>query len=269
MIIIGERINATRRPIREAIQSHDEEWIATEVRTQDEAGSHYIDLNAGTGSGDPEQEVADLSWLIEIALRTTEKHLSLDSSDPSVLERAMAYLDGRRPALVNSVNGEAERLEPLLALAARRECPIIALAMDDTGIPSEAAGRVAVCESIMTAARRAGVPQDRLLFDPLVLPMSSDISQAQVTFATLRELKRRFPQAKTTLGLSNVSYGLPDRARVNHAFLLAALVSGLDSAICDPTRDGILEAITLGELLAGKDKHCRRYARRIRKGEIR
>jgi 5-methyltetrahydrofolate--homocysteine methyltransferase len=141
--------------------------------------------------------------------------------------------------------------------------------MDDTGIPSEAADRVAVCEAIAAAARNAGVPEDHLLFDPLVLPMCSDINQAQVTFSTLRALKRRFPEVKTTLGLSNVSHGLPDRARVNHAFLLTALANGLDSAICDPTREGILEAITLGELLAGKDKHCRRYTRRVRKGEIR
>lgn len=268
MIIIGERINATRKSIREAIGAHDRERIATEIRNQDEAGSHYIDLNAGTGSGDPEQEAADLNWLIDIALETTEKKVSLDSSDPAVLRRAVEHLDGRRPVLLNSVNGESDRLVPLMEVAAARDCSLIALSMDDTGIPPESAQRIAVCDRIAETASKIGVSEGNLFFDPLVLPMCSDITQAQITFATLREIKTRFPEAKTTLGLSNVSHGLPERARINHAFLLAALVNGLDSAICDPTREGMLEAMTLGELLAGKDRHCRRYARRVRKGEI-
>ncbi len=268
MIIIGERVNATRKSIRAAIQAHDEEGIAEEIRKQDAAGATYIDLNAGTGSGDPEQEAADLNWLIDIALKTTEKDFSLDSSDPIVLERAADHLDGRRLALLNSVNGESDRLVPLLELAARRECPVIALAMDDTGIPPAMEQRLAVCEKIAETGAKLGVAEKRIFFDPLVLPMCSDIAQAQVTFATLRAIKERFPEAKTTLGLSNVSHGLPERAKVNHAFLLAALVHGLDSAICDPTREGMLWAMTLGELLAGKDRHCRRYARRVRKGEI-
>jgi 5-methyltetrahydrofolate--homocysteine methyltransferase len=140
--------------------------------------------------------------------------------------------------------------------------------MDDTGIPPDAPARLAVCERIATAAAAAGVSEERIFFDPLVLPMCSDIGQAQITFATLRELKARFPAAKTTMGLSNVSHGLPKRLIVNQAFLLAALANGLDSAICDPTKERIQWAITLGELVAGKDRHCRRYARRVRKGEI-
>lgn len=268
MIIIGERVNATRRSIREAIGAKDAELVATEIRNQDQAGAQYIDLNAGTGTGDREQETADLNWLIDIALQTTEKDLSLDSSYPAVLESGFQHLASRRPAVLNSVNGESDRLIPLLELAAARECPVIALAMDDKGIPETAEQRLAVCETIMSAANKLGIPEERLLFDPLVLPLCSDISQAQITFATLREIKARFPAAKTTLGLSNVSHGLPQRGMINQAFLLSALVSGLDSAICDPTNPRMQWAITLGELLAGKDKHCRRYARRVRKGEI-
>lgn len=268
MIIIGERINATRRTINEAIRNHDDRSIAHEIRIQDQAGAHYIDLNAGTGSGDPEQESADLNWLIDIALATTEKRLSLDSSDPSVLQRSMAYLDGRRPAMVNSVNGESDRLVPLLELAAASGSPVIALAMDDTGVPPEPAQRLEVCEKILSTASKLGVGEETIYFDPLLLPMSSDVTQPQITFTTLREIKTRFPKVKTTLGLSNVSHGLPQRRTVNHAFLLGALVNGLDSAICDPTIEGFLWAATMGELLAGRDRHCRTYARRIRKGEI-
>jgi 5-methyltetrahydrofolate--homocysteine methyltransferase len=120
----------------------------------------------------------------------------------------------------------------------------------------------------VAAASEAGVEEADLFFDPLVLPMCSDVQQPQITFETLRQIKTRFPKAKTTLGLSNVSHGLPQRRTVNQAFLLAALSNGLDSAICDPTNERIRWAITLGQMLAGKDRHCRSYSRRVRKGEI-
>lgn len=268
MIIIGERVNATRKVIKAAVQSHDEQPIIDEIRRQDEAGANFIDLNAGTGSGDREQEASDLAWLIDIALRTTEKDFTLDSSDPAVLERDFAHLDGRRPALLNSVNGESERLEPVMGLVAKLGCPVIALAMDDSGIPPTMNDRLGVCESIMKVADKHGVSEDRIYFDPLVLPLISDTESAQITFDTIREIKSRFPSAKTTLGLSNVSHGLPQRAMINQAFLLSAIISGLDSVICDPANERIKWAITLGELVAGRDKHCRRYARRVRKGEL-
>jgi 5-methyltetrahydrofolate--homocysteine methyltransferase len=268
MMIIGERVNATRRSIAQAIRDHDEERIVREICNQDQAGAHYIDLNAGSGHGDLDEETANLKWLIDIALRTTEKRLSLDSSDATVIQRAAESLADRRPMLLNSANGEAERLRPLMALAAERGYPVIALAMDDNGIPNDVAQRLRVCEAMLTAAADAGVPEENVLLDPLVLPVCNDVRHAQVTLSALREIKARFPRAKTTLGLSNVSHGLPRRTLVNQAFLIAALANGLDSAICDPTDQGIRRAITLGDLLAGRDRHCRRYARRVRKGEI-
>lgn len=268
MIVIGERVNATRRPIAEAIRSRDEARIIQEIRAQDDAGAHYIDLNAGVGSGDPEQETADLKWLVDVALHNTEKKLSLDSSGPVVLQKAVEHVDNRRPVLLNSVNGEVERLGPVLAVAGGQGCPVIALAMDDNGIPAEVGRRVTVCDTILAAATEAGVPEENLYFDPLALPVCNDVGQAQVTLDTLRKIKAHFPRAKTTLGLSNVSHGLPRRTLVNQAFLIAALTNGLDSAICDPTDEGIRRAIALGELIAGRDRHCRGYTRRVRKGDI-
>jgi 5-methyltetrahydrofolate--homocysteine methyltransferase len=145
---------------------------------------------------------------------------------------------------------------------------VIALAMDDGGIATEVPRRMAVCELVLAAAEEAGVPREDIYFDPLALPVCNEAGQAQVTLGTLREIKASFPRAKTTLGLSNVSHGLPRRTLVNQAFLIAALANGLDSAICDPTDAGVRRAITLGELVAGSDKHGRRYTRRVRKGEI-
>jgi 5-methyltetrahydrofolate corrinoid/iron sulfur protein methyltransferase len=268
VIIIGERVNATRKRIRAAVEERDEEHIRCEIQAQDQAGAQYIDLNAGTGSGDRDRESEDLSWLVDLALDCTEKKLSLDSSDPVVLRRAAEPLGERRPMLLNSVSGERERLEVLLPFAAESGCPVIALAMGDAGIPGSVTERLAVCESILAAAAEAGVPEENVYLDPLVLPLSSDVSQGLVTLGTLREMKARFPGARTTLGLTNVSHGLPSRTMVNQAFLIAALVHGLDSAICDPTDQGIRRSITLGELVAGRDRYCRRYTRQIRRQEL-
>lgn len=268
MIIIGERINATRTSIARAIEERDEEHIRHEIRIQDEAGAHWIDLNAGTGQGDRDQESTDLHWLIDLALGTTEKGLCLDASDPQVLCRAVHHLDGRRPAILNSVNGEPERLDTVIPLAVSSRCPVIALAMDSEGIPRDVERRMEIAQAIGTRAFEAGIPEEDLWFDPLALPLSADVSQALVTFETLRAIRRDFPGAHTTLGLSNVSHGLPRRRLVNEAFLIAALSHGLDSAICDPTRAGVRQAITLGTLIAGGDRLCRRYTRRVRTGEL-
>ena len=254
MILIGEKINASRKSIRTAIGDRDAGSIEQVIRAQDEAGADYIDLNAGTGSGDRDQEAKDLVWLVDVALGCTEKKLALDSSDPTVLCRAADHLAGRRAWMLNSINGEQDHLDDLLPTAAEHAVPVIALAMDERGIPREPSVRVAICERILEAATAAGVDPEQLFFDPLVLPVSTDVTQGRVTLATL--------------GLSNVSYGLPRRPLINQAFLIAALSHGLDSAICDPTDPAIRQAILLGSLLTGRDCYCRRFTRAVRHGTL-
>jgi len=268
VILIGEKINASRKSIRTAIGDRDAGSIEQVIRAQDEAGADYIDLNAGTGSGDRDQEAKDLVWLVDVALGCTEKKLALDSSDPTVLRRAADHLADRRAWMLNSINGEQDHLDDLLPTAAEHAVPVIALAMDERGIPREPSVRVAICERILEAATAAGVDPEQLFFDPLVLPVSTDVTQGRVTLATLRALKQRVGQAKTTLGLSNVSYGLPRRPLINQAFLIAALSHGLDSAICDPTDPAIRQAILLGSLLTGRDRYCRRFTRAVRHGTL-
>ncbi len=267
MIIIGERVNATRKIIRTAIQDKDRSAIAAEIISQDRAGADYIDLNAGTGSGDTDQEKNDLCWLIDIALECTEKKLVLDAAGPEVLQHAASHLNNRRAWMLNSINGELEGSAlAVIDLASEFQAPLIALAMDQDGIPSETERRIAICETITEAAERRGLDQELLFFDPLVLPVSTDVSQAMVTFKTIEGIKRRIPAAKTTLGLSNISYGLKKRTTINAAFLTVAICCGLFSAICDPDRGEIRRAIVLGELLAGRDRFCRKFSRAYREG---
>ncbi len=268
MKIIGERVNATRPAIAEAVANHDDQVIIDEIRNQSEAGAHYIDLNAGADSGDSERESRDLCWLIDLALEHCDKKLTLDSSHTDVLQRGLEHLADRRPSMLNSVSGEPDRLRPLLELAAEHNCDVIALAMGTGGVPKGVEERMEVCRTIQSEAASLGISDDQLFFDPLVLPLCNDTSGVTMAMATLRQIKSVYPKAKTTLGLSNVSHGLPKRRLVNQAFAIAALVNGLDSAICDPIDPGVRKSIVLGTLLAGKDRHCRGYTRRVKKGEI-
>ncbi len=267
MIIIGERVNATRKAIKTAIEQKDRDGIISEITLQDKYGADYIDLNAGTGSGTVQQEMDDLCWLVDIALECTEKHLVLDAASPEILSNAAEHLNNRRPWMLNSINGELSQEElGIIELAASYQVPLIALAMDSDGIPPTVEKRLAICETIMQECESRGLGEDKVFFDPLVLPISTDHKQALVTFQTIAKIKERFPKAKTTLGLSNVSHGLKKRALVNGSFLTTAACFGLDSAICDPSRKSIRRAIVTGDLLGGKDRFCRKFSRSLRQG---
>jgi 5-methyltetrahydrofolate--homocysteine methyltransferase len=268
MIIIGEKINATRKSIAKAIISKDSSLIKQQIEDQDHAGAHYIDLNAGTGAGDEKQEIDDMIWLIGLALETTEKKLSIDSANPKIVEKAVEYLDGRRPFLINSAKYDDEVLDILLPLTAANNAQLIALAMGKEGIPEDAGQRTQVCLKTYEKAKKAGVELENILFDPLVLPISANQDHGKIALDTLEQIKEEIPDAKTSMGVSNISFGLTKRYWINEAFMVAAITRGLDAAICDPTRPSIRKAISLGRLIAGKDKYCRRYTRGVRKGDF-
>jgi 5-methyltetrahydrofolate--homocysteine methyltransferase len=266
MIIIGEKINATRKSIKQAILDRDAGAIQAQIDAQDAAGAGYIDLNAGTGAGGEAKEIEDICWLIDLALQHTEKRLSLDSANPVVIRKAAEYLDNRRPWMINSVKQDDHILQELLPLAAQHEVPVIALAMNEEGIPEQPEERIAVCAEICKAAERTKVPLSSLYFDPLIMPLSSNYRYGKIALETLRGILTEFPGVKSTMGTSNVSFGLVKRAKINAAFLIAAIANGLDSAICDPTKPEIKQALLMGQLITGQDKHCRKFTRAVRNG---
>jgi 5-methyltetrahydrofolate--homocysteine methyltransferase len=266
MLIIGEKINATRKSIKQAILERDVGAIQVQIVAQDRAGAGYIDLNAGTGTGGASKEFEDLCWLIDLALQHTEKRLSLDSANPQVIRKAAEYLDDRRPWMINSVKQDEHILEELLPLAAQHQVPVIALAMNAEGIPERPEERIAVCAEICKAAESVNVPLSSLYFDPLIMPLSSNYRYGKIALDTLRGILTEFPEVNTTMGTSNVSFGLVKRAKINGAFLIAAIANGLNSAICDPTKPEIKQALLLGQLITSQDKHCRKFTRAVRKG---
>lgn len=264
MIIIGEKINASIPAVKTIIQDRDDKRLIDLAQKQHVAGSAYIDVNVGTGEGSRNDEIASMQWAVEIIQDEIELPLCIDSADPALLEAALEIRNGRT-SLINSTKAEADNLNQVIPLAVHYSASLIALAMDEDGIPKTVKDRLDACEKIADACHRNGLSLDKIFFDPLVLPVSTDIQQGKVTLDTLAEIKKEFSSARTVMGLSNVSYGLPERAGLNAAFLHMAVSVGLDAAIMDPLDQQMMTAVRTAEVLVGKDRHCRRYTRAFRK----
>lgn len=267
MIIIGEKINASNKSVGAAISSRDEKFIADMAKAQAEAGADFIDVNVGDGQGSVLNEAAAIEWLIEVVQAVTEKPLAIDSNSPAVIEAALRKYRGEK-VLINSITAEPAKLASIGPLVAERQAWVIALAMGADRIPDNVEMRLAACEQIITGLSRLGVEAEQIFFDPLVLPIAVDSRQALVTLQTIEQIKSRYPAARTVIGLSNISFGLPARKLINRAFLLMAAYAGLDAVIIDPLDTRAMSLVKVADMLLGKDATCRAYLRAYRSGTI-
>ena len=261
MKIIGEKINGTRKRVARAIAERDADFIKELAQKQAEAGSTWLDVNAGTH---PDKEPEDLVWLIENIQSVVDIPLALDSANPEALKVAIQVVD--KTPMINSISGEPERLEKILPLVAEYGCEVIALAMDDKKIPETYEKRREIIDLVMAATRTAGVADDKVYVDPLVMTIATANQSAVMACETIRLVKAQYPEVHFTMGLSNISFGLPARKQINRGFLTLAMQAGLDSAIMDPLDRELQAAILTTELLLGQDKHCLNYVRASRKG---
>lgn len=255
-ILIGERINPTGKPkLKEAIRSHNLEYILTEALGQADAGAHVLDVNVGL----PEIDEARLMCeAIREIQSVCDLPLQIDSSDPEVLECAMRIYNGK--PLVNSVNGKEESLSAVLPIVKKYGAAVIALTIDETGIPTTAEGRVAIAERIITRAKEYGIDVRDIIVDPLTLTVSADPSAARVTLEAVRLLHER--GIRTSLGVSNVSFGLPARDKLNSTFFASALTVGLDAAIMNPHSEAMTDVFSTFVALAGYDRDFLSYISR-------
>lgn len=261
MKIIGEKINGTRKRVAQAIAERDAEFIKDLACKQSEAGSTWLDVNAGTH---PDKEPEDLVWLIDTIQSVVDTPISLDSANPSALKVAIQAV--KKTPLINSISGEPERLTGILPLVAEHNCPVIALAMDDKKIPETSEKRFEVITKIVRETRAHGIPDSNLYIDPLAMTIATNTQSAVIAFETMRCVREQYPDAHLTIGLSNVSFGLPGRSFINRYFLSLAMQNGLDSAILDPLDREIQAAILTSEMIMGRDKHCLNFIRASRKG---
>lgn len=261
MKIIGEKINGTRKRVARAVAERDDAYIKDLAMKQAAAGATWLDVNAGTH---PAQEPDDLIWLIENIQSVVDTPLSLDSANPAALQVAIQAVN--KTPLVNSISGEPDRLSDILPLVAKYGCQVIALAMDEKKIPETSEKRMEVIRKVIAETRAQGIPDDHVYVDPLAMTIATNTQSGVVAFETMHAVRQEFPEAHLTIGLSNISFGLPARSHVNRGFLMLAMAAGLDSAILDPLDREIQAAILTTELLLGQDKHCLNYVRASRKG---
>jgi len=263
MIIVGEKINGTLKNVATAIQARDTAFIQNLARRQVAAGAQMLDVNAGTL---PESEPEDMRWLVTTVQSVFAVPLWIDSTNPAALRAGLEAHQGK--PVINSVTGEKKKLETILPLAREFGCGIVGLAMDDEGVPHSAQKRLAVVETIVNAAARLGVSLQEIYIDPLVLAISTNTEEGLIFLETLRGVKQHFPEVKTTVGLSNVSFGLPQRSLLNRTLLVLALGAGLDAALINPLDPEMIATIRAVELLLNRDEYCMEYLRAHRQGKL-
>jgi cobalamin-dependent methionine synthase I len=261
MKIIGEKINGTRKKVAQAIAARDTAAIQNLAKKQAQAGSDWLDVNAGTH---PDREPEDLIWLIETVQEVVDTPLCLDSANPKALWAAIEKTN--KTPMINSISGEPDRLSGILPIAVEHGCEVIALCMDDKGIPSTAEKRLDVIRKVFFESRQAGIPDEKIYVDPLIMTISTNIKAGRIILDTMRAIRAEYPEAHISCGLSNVSFGLPARGLINRTFLILAMEAGMDTAIIDPNDHELKAAILTADLLLGNDRHCLKYTRAYRAG---
>ena len=260
-VIIGERINPTgKKKLQAALREGDMDYVLGEAFQQEEAGAHILDVNVGLPGLD---EPTVLTRTVEAIQEVTGLPLQLDTSNPAAMEAALRRYNGK--PLINSVNGKEESLNAILPLVKKYGGGLVCLTLDDDGIPADAAGRLAIAEKIVRRAEALGIPRRELLVDGLTMPVSAGGDNGKVTLETLRRAKTELG-VKTALGVSNVSFGLPQREVLNQSFFTMALQAGLDGAIINPKSRAMLGAYHAYRALMGLDDQCQTYMTAFQEG---
>ena len=253
--MIGERINPTaRKKLAQALRDGDYDLIEQDAEAQAEAGAHVLDVNVGTHGIDEVQVMTDIVTLLQ---QSVSIPLCLDSTNPTVLEQGLRAYQGK--ALINSVNGERASLDAILPLAKRYGAAVVGLTLDETGIPTTAEGRFIIAKRIIEACAQHGIPQHDVYLDSLVMTVGTDIHAPKETLRTMQLIRNAYPNVNLLLGVSNVSHGLPNRAKINSAFLAMAIGNGLDVAIINPMDELMKNAWQSAALLAGRDENAENY----------
>lgn len=248
-VIIGERINPTgRKKLQAALLANDFSIVASEAKAQAAAGAHMLDVNVGVAGGD---EPRLLVQALKVVMDNTDLPLCIDSANTGALEAALAIYPGT--ALVNSVTGEDDKLDTVLPLVAKHKAAVVCLCIGQDGIPTTPEGRLEVARKIAGRAAFYGIPRQNLVVDCLCLACATDASSVPTTLAAIRMVHQDLG-VNLTLGVSNVSFGLPERIKLNAVMLTMAMANGVTCPIVDPTVPEIRQAIMAADVLLGRDE---------------
>lgn len=252
-VIVGERLNPTgKKKLKEALVGGNISYILEEAVRQEEAGAHVLDVNVGLPEID---EAAKMCEVVRAVQAVTDLPLQIDTANPAALAAAMRIYNGK--PLVNSVNGAKKSMAAVLPLVKKYGGTVIALTLDEDGIPENAEGRVKIAHRIIAEAAQYGIDARDIVVDPLVLAVSAQSDSAKITLEAVRILHSE--GIKTSLGVSNISFGLPRRDIINSAFFCSALTLGLNVAIMNPMSDAMMNVYYANEALAARDRSCEKY----------
>ncbi len=263
MIIVGEKINTSRKSIEDAVRKRDATFIARVARDQAEAGAHYIDVNAGTFL---DQEVDCLCWLVKTVQNAVDLPLSLDSPNPRALSEAMKLHKGE--PMINSISLEEERFHSLLPVITSQPCSVVALCMARTVMPITTEERVQAGSELIGKLTGEGFPVERIYVDPLIQPISVDTDMGVAALGAIKKIMDDFPGVNTICGLSNISFGLPERRLINRNFLALCIAYGLSAVILDPTDQQLIATLLAVEMLLGRDEYCGNFIDAYQNGRI-
>ena len=268
VLTIGERINATRKSIAEAVAARDADAIRYEVDIQIKSGARMLDVNGGTT---PDTERGNLTWLVDVVARHTDAPLCVDSASPEALDAAVETLLAARGApvpetcelapglpwlMINSISAETGRYSAVLPLVQKYRCAVVGLCMGDEAMPDSAESRVALAETLAARLHADGVEAPRIYVDPLILPAGVDQGHGPAALRAVAGIKAALPGVRTVCGLTNISYGLPARALLNRTFLALLVGAGLDAAIVDTTNAKLVSLMHAALTLTGRDPYC-------------
>ncbi len=264
MLIIGERINSTRKSIDQAVRQRDSKAIITEARRQVEAGAHFLDVNCGSLSVAEEPEA--LEWLVKVVQEAGQMPLCIDSPNADALGAGLAVHQGE--PMINSISGESERFRKVLPLVRQYDARVVALCLDDRGIPRDLKNAIEVGSRLVDSLLQAGIAAERIYLDPLARSVATSPQAVLDTLALIENLHEKYSGLHFVSGLSNVSFGLPERRHLNRAYVVMSIVSGLDAVIMDPM-DSLMQAlIVAAEALVNKDRFCLNYIKANNSGKL-
>ncbi|MCE5325263.1 MAG: dihydropteroate synthase [Planctomycetaceae bacterium] len=260
MIIIGEKINATRKAIAAALAAKDEKAIIATAQEQAAAGADYIDINGGDPR--PGAEAANMAWLADLVQANCELPLAVDSADPAAVKVGLDK--AKKKPILNSISLEQHRLDGLLSLAGSYDCMIVALLMSDAGTPCGIDDRLKSAATLIDKLTGVGKKVDEIIIDPCFLPVSADQTAGRMVISALDAIHKEWPTVHIGGGCSNISFGLPKRKFVNFALLSQAIYHGMDAGLIDPCIEGIMATIYAAEAVGGRDEYCMNYVMKLK-----
>lgn len=259
MIIIGEKLNSSIPSTLKAMQAKDESAIIALIKAQADVGARFLDINTAICADDEKERML---WVIDLVKKHCSCGIMIDSTDTELLYVAAKAAEGRE--LIFNSTTITDRFDVVVPLALETGAAVVGLPIDDEGMPHSLSEKCDKLDLLIEKLRRAGLSDERIYVDVLIETLATSGESARISIGAIGYISKEYPQIKTVCGLSNISFGLPNRALINSSFLSAAFMSGLSAAIMDPIAPAMQATFAAAKVIAGEDEYCMDYITYVR-----